>query len=56
MRVQTVKSMRAAGKNPYPHKFHVSMSLTDFIEKYSSLDAGQSDEAARMSLAGLRIK
>lgn len=55
MRVQSVKNMRAAGKNPYPHKFHVSMSLTDFIEKFSSMEAGLSDENSRISLAGLFI-
>lgn len=56
MRVQSIKAMRAAGKNPYPHKFHVSMSLTDFIEKYSSLEAGLSDDTTRISLAGLLVK
>lgn len=27
--------------HPYPHKFHVSTSLEDFIEKYSHLNDGQ---------------
>ena len=34
-------SLKAAGESPYPHKFHVTISLTDFIEKYENIDAGQ---------------
>jgi len=40
IRQQSVANMKKNGENPYPHKFHVSSSLTDFIEKFSSLDAG----------------
>jgi len=40
IRQQSVANMKKNGENPYPHKFHVSFSLTDFIEKFSSLDAG----------------
>jgi lysyl-tRNA synthetase, class II len=29
--------MKQAGETVYPHKFHVSISLRDFIEKYSHL-------------------
>lgn len=32
---------RTPGSDPYPHKFHVSTSLVDFIEKYSNLNDGQ---------------
>lgn len=30
--------------DPYPHKFHVSISLENFIEKYGSLADGQTLE------------
>lgn len=34
MRVDMVESRRAAGDNPFPHKFDVTISLQDFINKY----------------------
>ncbi|KAK2708891.1 lysine--tRNA ligase-like isoform X2 [Artemia franciscana] len=39
------------GFQPYPHKFKVTMSLTEFIEKFSQLDVGQSSEE-KVSVAG----
>uniref|UniRef100_A0A0K0F1X2 Lysine--tRNA ligase n=1 Tax=Strongyloides venezuelensis TaxID=75913 RepID=A0A0K0F1X2_STRVS len=33
-RVRMIEERRAAGDNPFPHKFHVSISLTQFIEEY----------------------
>ena len=38
--------------HPYPHKFHVSISLTEFIEKYSSLEDGQSLDDVQVRVAG----
>lgn len=38
--------------HPYPHKFHVSSSLEDFIEKYNYLKDGESLEGEPLSLAG----
>ena len=34
-------NLKAAGESPYPHKFQVTMSLTDFIEKYENIEADQ---------------
>eukprot|EP01135_Chromosphaera_perkinsii_P002084 Nk52_evm18s217 gene=Nk52_evmTU18s217 len=39
------------GVDPYPHKFHVSISLTKFIEKYSSLKTEERVEES-VSVAG----
>jgi lysyl-tRNA synthetase class II len=39
-RVRYVNRRKAAGDNPYPHKFQVSVSLLDFVAKFSSLEAG----------------
>ena len=38
--------------HPYPHKFHVSISLTEFIEKYASLEDGQSLDDVQVRVAG----
>lgn len=38
--------------HPYPHKFHVSMSLDDFINKYNGLSDGEMLENEKLSVAG----
>lgn len=38
----------------YPHKFHVSISMTEFVEKYSHL-ANEQVHDDKVSLAGTRI-
>lgn len=38
--------------NPYPHKFHVSTSLPDFLAKYSELKRGETLPNERVSIAG----
>jgi hypothetical protein len=30
-RIAAVNAIKQAGGNPYPHKFHVGLSLSDFI-------------------------
>ena len=35
LRTQMVNQLKEAGQHPYPHKYLVTMSLTDFIQKYS---------------------
>lgn len=37
IRSQAVSHLKAIKETPYPHKFHVSVSLTKFIEKYQTL-------------------
>ncbi|KFD55840.1 hypothetical protein M513_03279, partial [Trichuris suis] len=37
LRSAAVKALRDSGRHPYPHKFDVSVSLTDFISTYSHL-------------------
>ncbi|KAI0984042.1 hypothetical protein GJ496_005651 [Pomphorhynchus laevis] len=37
LRVKHIEAIKSTGVNPYPHKFTVSISLTDFIKKYDSL-------------------
>ncbi|CAG9536832.1 unnamed protein product [Cercopithifilaria johnstoni] len=38
LRTTLIEECRSKGINPYPHKFHVSISLTDFIDKYDNLE------------------
>ena len=38
--------------HPYPHKFHVGISLTDFIEKYNYLEPGTTLSDVETRVAG----
>lgn len=38
--------------NPYPHKFHVSMTIPEFVEKYQSLQKGEELKNEIVSVAG----
>jgi len=51
-RVKVLNAKKAKGINPYPHKFNVTMSLPDYIAKYSSLEPGQRLDDVTVSLAG----
>uniref|UniRef100_A0A7E4UM55 Lysine--tRNA ligase n=1 Tax=Panagrellus redivivus TaxID=6233 RepID=A0A7E4UM55_PANRE len=52
-RVRMIDSRREAGDNPFPHKFHVSTSLTAFIEEYNDkLANGEVVENVIVSVAG----
>ncbi|CAH8616554.1 unnamed protein product [Heterobilharzia americana] len=52
MRINAVKELKRLQKNPYPHKFHVSISLGEFIEKYSSLTPGEHLDDVCVTVAG----
>lgn len=51
LRTQAIQAQKLSGPNPYPHKFVVTSSLADFIERFQSLVPGEhgTEEA---SLAG----
>ncbi|EPQ29433.1 uncharacterized protein PFL1_03188 [Pseudozyma flocculosa PF-1] len=53
-RFRTIAKLRETrNPDPYPHKFHVSISLTDFISRYEGkLEAGQHLEGEEVSVAG----
>ena len=40
IRSQAVEALKANDESPYPHKFHVSISLAEFIEKYKDVEDG----------------
>lgn len=53
LRSKAVEELKAdPATHPYPHKFHVSISLADFIEQYSSLEDGQSLDDVKVQVAG----
>ncbi|XP_010491198.1 PREDICTED: lysine--tRNA ligase, cytoplasmic-like isoform X1 [Camelina sativa] len=51
-RLRYVEAEKEKGNNPYPHKFVVSMSNSEFIEKYTSLNTKEHVEDDQVSLAG----
>ncbi|XP_057543621.1 lysine--tRNA ligase, cytoplasmic-like isoform X2 [Amaranthus tricolor] len=51
-RVKSLAAQKAAGINPYPHKFFVTLSITEYIEKYGVLNNGDHLEDVQVSLAG----
>lgn len=52
LRSAMVAQLRAAGEDPYPHKFSVSTSLTEFVERYAGLQPGEVLTEERLSVAG----
>ncbi|KAF4401438.1 hypothetical protein G4B88_001632 [Cannabis sativa] len=51
-RLASLALAKAAGINPYPHKFTVSISVPELIAAYGSLDSGEHVETIEVSLAG----
>ncbi|EFH54605.1 predicted protein [Arabidopsis lyrata subsp. lyrata] len=51
-RLMYLAAKKKKGENPYPHKFLVSMSISEFIEKYTTLSNGDHVEDDQVSLAG----
>ncbi|KAI1716527.1 tRNA synthetases class II (D, K and n) domain-containing protein [Ditylenchus destructor] len=37
MRIAMIERIRATGENPYPHKFHVSIALSEFVNTYNPI-------------------
>lgn len=52
MRCNKILEMRKQGMEPYPHKFHVELSLSDYIEKFSDVKDGTVDDKTTVSIAG----
>ena len=44
LRSAAVEELKQGANHPYPHKFHVNISLTEFIETYSSLESGETKD------------
>ncbi|CAD5186683.1 unnamed protein product [Musa acuminata subsp. malaccensis] len=54
-RLKVLASVKVAGGNPYPHKFQVSMTITEYIEKYRVLNEGDHLKDVEVNIAGRRI-
>ncbi|VVD01717.1 unnamed protein product [Leptidea sinapis] len=54
LRTAAVEALKNGDKNdhPYPHKFVVTISLEEFIEKYNDLNSGDVLENVTVSIAG----
>ncbi|XP_049802504.1 lysine--tRNA ligase isoform X3 [Schistocerca nitens] len=52
LRTQAVTQLKQSDEHPYPHKFHVSISLEEFVEKYSGVKDGEILENIELSVAG----
>ena len=53
IRSAAVEALKAdPATHPYPHKFHVSISLTDFIEQYNSVEPGTTLTDVETRVAG----
>jgi len=39
-RSQAVAKLKESGDHPYPHKYHVSISLTEFIDRFEDTETG----------------
>uniref|UniRef100_A0A6I8SWU6 Lysine--tRNA ligase n=1 Tax=Xenopus tropicalis TaxID=8364 RepID=A0A6I8SWU6_XENTR len=40
IRTQAIQQLKGTKDDPYPHKYHVDMSLTEYIQKYNNLQTG----------------
>uniref|UniRef100_A0A2K5E3Q7 Lysine--tRNA ligase n=1 Tax=Aotus nancymaae TaxID=37293 RepID=A0A2K5E3Q7_AOTNA len=49
---QAIHQLKVNGEDPYPHKFHVDISLTDFIQEYSHLQPGDHLTDITLRVAG----
>lgn len=52
-RLKVLAAEKNVGLNPYPHKFHVSISVPEYIEKYKGLADGVHLEDVQVSVAGI---
>ena len=52
MRLAHVNGVKASGVNPYPHKFHTTMQVPDFLAKYEYVQPGGFAEGCVEGLAG----
>lgn len=49
---QVTELKKSAAPYPYPHKFHVSTEIPEFVSSYSHLQRGEKLESTSLSIAG----
>ncbi|KAG2469778.1 SYK ligase, partial [Polypterus senegalus] len=52
IRTQAIQLLKGTAEDPYPHKFHVDLSLTEFIDKYKHLEPGDHLTDVTLNVAG----
>lgn len=52
LRSQAVAQLKQTDEHPYPHKFHVSISLAEFIDTYNHVSDGEILDGTEVSIAG----
>jgi len=52
IRSRAVEELKSEGNHPYPHKFHVTTSLTSFLSDYEKLTDGQTVTDKEVRVAG----
>lgn len=52
LRTNALVQLKNSGFDPYPHKFHVSRSLEDYIDTYNSLKESEVLNDVEESVAG----
>lgn len=55
-RVSAILGAKGKGENPYPHKFHVSIQIPEYVQKYASLNPGEQRTDESVSLAGRVVR
>lgn len=55
LRSLAVQQLKETSETPYPHKYQVTISLQEFIEKFTYLTNGQVLEDQIVSLAGKNV-
>ena len=55
-RIFSIMAAKQEGKNPYPHKFHVSMQVPEYISQYGSLEPGEQRKEESVSIAGRVVR
>ncbi|CAL9701895.1 unnamed protein product [Knipowitschia caucasica] len=52
IRTQAIQALKGTEEDPYPHKYHVDLSLTAFIEKYNHLQPGDQVSDVTLNVTG----
>ncbi|CAL1378179.1 unnamed protein product [Linum trigynum] len=51
-RLKYLEAQKSEAKNPYPHKFFVTLTISEYVDKFGSLSNGEHLEDVSASLAG----
>ncbi|CAL8380372.1 unnamed protein product [Arctogadus glacialis] len=49
---QAINALKGTAEDPYPHKYHVDLCLTDFVAKYNYLQPGEQLTDVILSVTG----